>query len=577
MLTLDNYRNGNLTRRFVVRDLNEERVLKYAKNKYRDAVRAGYLKSRYESDVWILHAQGRGNTAVRFSHEAQKVKEKLPPGQYEAFIMHLKTLVLLRLGTCRQQALGAMVHYILEEMALSGFKPGISPPRALVHGTTLNYLIEMIKVTDWAEEGYLDECYTVQVALYKLECDDRKTRKHPCILNEFASYFRFDHIIRKAWKEDMDEIQRRFYFPLVFFWMLTTILPLRVMEYCVLPYDCIETREGKYYISVRRSRLKGSTSRDIRIHYYRIDKDYYLDEYEIPKWMYDMVEAWRQETKDFYHAYDLLFSLEYTASLGCLKMFVRSEESVFDTGRLNQMLKMFYKDFVLKRYGMTLVTADDLMERYKDPEDGSYKMYRDEIMMLQLKHTRHLAMINLIRWGCNPMIIKNFAGHTSAEMDENYYSNTSRFVRCATKILWERTADVKNPFIEQEIASESSNMSIFFHESDKRVRVDGGFCYSADFMEGNYEWCYKCNGDCDKCRYFEADNPEAITPELEQRINADVKGVMAMLKSDKVEAMIEDAHQKILKLEADLQNFSTRVWKEFMERQSQKEYEYECG
>lgn len=436
------------------------------------------------------------------------------------------------------------------------------------------YMIDFLKTTEWGKAEYIEECEKEVIAINERNREDRYARKHPCVMNEFQSYFILDHIIRNAWKNEMTDVQKQYYFPLVFYWMLTTILPLRVMEFCVIPYNCLDKREGKCYLTIRRTRLKGSTSKDIRIHFYRINKDYYKQEYEVPKWMYDMVEKWRQDTKEYAHPFGLLFSADYTASLGYKRMFVKTEESVFETERLNQILKQFYQEFVLERANMTLVNEDTLMERCMDQKDGSYKMYPDEIMMMQLKHTRHLAMINLIRWGCNPMLIKNFAGHASPEMDEHYYSNTTRFVRCATKILWERTRNAKNKIIEEEVVVEANNMQVFIDRSRPYVQMDDGKCYSEDFMKGNYIWCGKCNGDCRKCRYSWQERTEMITEQEEERINQEALFVMEILRKKDIDARIEEAHQKILALEADIQGFATKVWMELMHRDDEKEYTY---
>lgn len=574
MLSIDDIRNGNMTRRIPINNMNHELIQKKAMDKHRAAVREGQLLSEYSDDRWKMFTEGRGYVYIDFNRKRELVIEKMGQENYKVFIINLKTMVLLRFGTCSQKAIRIMVHYILDEYAASGFQANVSIPKDTLHGTPLMYMIDFLKATDWGTEEYIRECEDALVIVRTKNKEDRKNRDHPCILNEFQSYFLLDFIIRKAWRNEMTDIQKKYYFPFVFFWMLTTILPLRVMEFCVIPYDCLNIEEGKYYLTIRRTRLKGSTSRDIKIHFYRINKDYYTEKREVPKWLYDMVEEWRQQTKDAVHPYGLLFSSDYTASLGYRKMFVRSEESTFDTDRLGQILKQFYQEFVLERANLTLVNEEMLMERYMDKDVGSYQMFSDEIMMMQLKHTRHLAMINLIRWGCNPMLIKNFAGHTSPQEDANYYSNTTRFIRCATKILWERTRTAANSIIEDEAVSERNNMQEFIVESEPYVETDEGRCYSKDFMNGNYEWCYKCNGKCTRCRHAWQEDAESITEQEEERINQEAVFVMKLLRKPDVDARIEEVQQRVLALEADLKEFTAKVWMEFMHKETEKEYEY---
>ena len=572
MLYVHDYTEGNVTRRIPLNDINHHLIQKKAMDKYRAAVREGQILSAYDDNKWKMFSEGQGYTNIYFGRKKKEILEKLDAGRYRVLIINLKTLVLLRFGTCRQNAISMMVHYILDELAASGFKENTSIPKDTGHGSPLMYMIDFLKASEWGTDEYISECERELIAINIRNKEERKDRKHPCIMNEFQSYFIFDFIIRKAWKDEMNDIQRKFYFPLVFYWMLTTILPLRVMEFCVIPYDCLLKEEGKCYLKIRRTRLKGSTSKDMKIHFYRIDKDYYTQHYEIPTWMYGMVEKWRRDSKEAVHPYGLLFSADYTASLGYRKMFVQSEASIFDTARLGQILKQFYQEFILERENMRLVNEEILMERYINEEDGSYHMLPDEIMMMQLKHTRHLAMINLIRWGCNPMLIKNFAGHTSPQEDENYYSNTTRFIRCATKILWERTRNNANAFIENEAVAEQNNMQAFIDVREPYVETDEGRCYSKEFRNGNYEWCYKCNGECSKCRYSWQEKIEAIKEQEEERINQEAVFVMKLLRSNDVDAKIEEIQQRVLALEADLKEFATKVWKEFMYKGNGEEY-----
>ena len=574
MLQAYDIRKGNVSRRIPIKDLNDSRIQKLSMDKYRVAVQEGQLLCRYDEDSWKMYTEGRGYTYIHFDRKKMQILEKIKDSDYKVLILNLKTLVLLRFGTCNQKTISMMAHYILDELASSGFKANVSIPRHTDHGGPLMYMIDFLKATGWGTKEYIVECETELNAIRKKYKDARKERDHPCIMNEFQSYFIFDYIIRKAWKNEMNDLQKKFYFPIVFYWMLTTILPLRVTEFCVTPYNCLKILEGKYYLTIRRTRLKGSTSRDMKIHFYRIDKDYYMQTYEIPKWMYDMVEKWRQDTKDSNHPFGLLFSEEYTASLGYRNMCVCSEESIFDLERLGQTLKQFYQEFVLDGENMILVNEETLMERYMDKRYGSYQMYPGEIMMMQLRHTRHLAMINLIRWGCNPMLIKNFAGHTSPEEDENYYSNTTRFVRCATKILWERTRKSNNSFIEEEAIMEPNNMQEMLDLKKPYVETDDGKCYSEEFRNGNYEWCYKCNGKCIKCRYLWQEDREEITEQEEERINQEAVFLVKLLRKKDVEERIEEVQQKVLALEADLKEYATKVWMEFMQRENEKEYDY---
>ena len=572
MLLLNYLTEGNLTKRYLLKSLNDEKNIIRAKKKFKEGVTKGQIEGNFEDDTWIFFTQGRRKRFIKFHAHEEEIRKNLSEEEYDRFILNLKTVTMLRFGTASQSAIGEMVRYILEERALSSFVPGVSTPRNSHHGIMLYYLLEFLRVTEWGSPEYIEECKKASKSINAENSENRKNRKHPCVLNEFESYYLFDRLLREAWKKEMTPLQKKFYFPLFLYWVLTTILPLRVTEFCVTPYDCLAAYDGRYFIDIRRTRLKGSTSEDLVIHYYTIEEDYYREEYEIPKWLYDIIEAWRQDTKDYDHPYELLFSLDYTVNLKYKGMFSRTKENTFDDKRLGQLLKQFYKEFICDHYGLVIVTEKDLLERSKK-EDGSYQMYPGEIMMMHLKHTRHLAMINLIRWGCNPLIIKNFAGHTSTSNDAHYYNNVSSFIRSATRMLWERMQKADDAYVEEEITSERSNMHEFIDKTKKHVKVDKGKCYSEYFVNGDYSECFACNGDCDACDSLCPNKKIKVTKEEEKKLNEDVVFIMNALRNDRFEGKIEECNQKVLLLQAASHNFASKLWKEYM---TKEEKEPEC-
>lgn len=562
------YTDGNLTRRMPVRHLRDPKILTLAEKKYEKTIKEGQLLAAYEDREWKFYNEGRGEKSVRFDFEEKKIRKKLTDEGYEQFIGDVKTLVLLRHGKCSLQVLARAARYIQLEMAYSGFKQGGCRSEATDHGQLIRYLIFFLKATDWGTKEYLEESETVFAAICSENAKKRKENNHPVLLNEFVSYFEFERILNKSWKHTMTDIQRGYYYPLELYWKITTVLPMRVMEFCVTPYDCLAIRDGRYYMTIRRTHLKGNTN-DEKIHFYRIDKDYTKYQYEIPKWLYDLVDGYRKASKDFHHPYDLLFSVEYFCSLKYKKRFARSEDSTFDVGRLNNLLNEFYAEFVMEQEDMIIVTEEELLERYFDEEDGSYKMYPGEIMMMQLRHTRHLAMINIIRWGCNPMLIKSFAGHTSAAEDANYYANTGKFVRCATKIAFEKTKGPAKDKVIDELMTRNNNMQVF-NMGKPGVRVDGGICHSSEFAHGDYSACLKCDGKCRICRHYSPDKKEDKLQEEEKKIDEAGLELVKMLRSEDIEARIEEFQQKALLLTESTVNYASRLWRA-MEWETEKE------
>ena len=165
------------------------------------------------------------------------------------------------------------------------------------------------------------------------------------------------------------------------------------------------------------------------------------------------------------------------------------------------------------------------------------------------------------------MIIKDFAGHTAPDIDENYYGNTVKMVRCATKMLWDRRqAAHKTTYVSAE-TQEFNNMQLLIDPDAEHVKLDGGACYSEAFMCGDISDCQSCGFDCAMCAHFKADRHAKITAERESRINEEAKLVMHMLKSPSIEAKIQEYQQSMQLLETDIIRYARDYFNELKENE----------
>ena len=139
-------------------------------------------------------------------------------------------------------------------------------------------------------------------------------RRHPRKLADFRYYLRFGRLVNDFW-EAADRSARDYFFPVYLWWKLTSILPLRATEFLLLPRKCIRSWDGKWILTVRRTRLKKGT----RKVGYTIDADYECHDYEIPGWMASEILTYKKNcTESSVHPRDTLFVPERRSSLGYL-------------------------------------------------------------------------------------------------------------------------------------------------------------------------------------------------------------------------------------------------------------------
>ena len=114
-------------------------------------------------------------------------------------------------------------------------------------------------------------------------------------LATFESYFRFDEIIKRFWDESNDEDEKLFFFPIWMWWNISGVLPLRPCEFVVTPRNCLNEIDGKYTLTVRRNRKKGTEKSKS----YKISSDYELNRYSIPERLAKEIQWYLEATKDY--------------------------------------------------------------------------------------------------------------------------------------------------------------------------------------------------------------------------------------------------------------------------------------
>ena len=209
-----------------------------------------------------------------------------------------------------------------------------------------------------------------------------------------------------------------------------------------------------------------------------------------------------------------------------------------------------------------------LKKRYVDEEDGSYQLYEQEIMKILPKHTRHLAMINLILRGCNPVMIKEFAGHTNEATSAHYYGNITKTVRCVTKIMYDKN---KNRAIKNKLSNvtESHPLSLLIDEKEEFLKVDEGKCYSQEFIRGSITDCQVCGGNCRNCRYLIPDKKDSyINSDVD--IDAEMDYLFEMLKDKDIDDRLTEFQLRMQNLQKEIADFANRLWMEEKENAEKK-------
>lgn len=300
--------------------------------------------------------------------------------------------------------------------------------------------------------------------------------EHKRSLCFYSSYVRFSDVINSFWETATRE-ERLLYFPIWFWWAVTSIIPLRATEVVLTPRHCVKTEDGKYYLQLRRTKLKGSLQNT----HYKIDKDYELCTYRVTAELAKEISWYINETETIYcNDIDTLFCKATQFALGKV---AHESDSHYSYANLRSLLYRFYEDVVKKRFAIT-----------RDPLNLS----DNEIQLLKLGDARHVAMVSLILQGSSPIICRELARHSTVNMSAYYYSNLAHFIDVIGDYAF-----IPNPIVQDRSAIKAAIMS-----STQLTPVAHGFCLSENYACNSYQDCQHAIdheghiGLCSVCTFF---------------------------------------------------------------------------
>lgn len=253
------------------------------------------------------------------------------------------------------------------------------------------------------------------------------SRNLPC----YQSIILFDYIVDDFIKKYNinDKIK---YYPVLIWWKLSSIIPLRPGEVYQLPKNCIFEDNGKFYIHIER--IKNKFKRR------KLSKPIVKD-FEIKQETYEIIHNYINFINEFDDG-KFLFSINVLQKCSFTDNRVSSNARKFNTQLMNTIYNHFLKDVVEDIYGYHIVP----LGQRKDDND---------IEKIKQGDVRHLAIINMMMIGYNPLYIMELAGHTRLETQMGYYNHVETFATAKTNVL--KNVIMKNKELAPYSIDDASN------------------------------------------------------------------------------------------------------------------------
>ena len=390
---------------------------------------------------------------------------------------------------------------------------------------TPNY-VDLSSVLDYFE--FLDSTDLItqsQLLVYKVMSEsnlnralDRESRELP----SNKDIFTFSLCLKRFYDEETDEKLLGLYMPVLLWWKITNVIPMRPSEITYnLERNCNIEEDGKYYIKVNR----------IKVTQEKLDKRRVkpsipiLNRIGITKEIYDLIEEYKRitafdnitETLFSYNAYRLFSDSNRNTLESIDDMEVSFDYKRFTRKYLNILIEQFYKNIVEERYEITTIEQ-----------------------RLRVGDTRHLAFCSLMLQGVSPIEIAMLGGHTHLISQDHYVGHSTYYIE----------SEVLNYISSSHFTGTTSRelKSIVFgmnrrcpkplnecYETEDKV----GYCTAdlfsgSDICETNRScifcskwWCYPDNENYIKAKKYLEQN---VLAPLQQRLNDEEEFLRKLLR-----------------------------------------------
>ena len=195
--------------------------------------------------------------------------------------------------------------------------------------------------------------------------------------------------IKKDKLSDDEEIIKKtiLFYPILIWWNLTTIIPIRSTEFCLIKRDSISKEGNRFFVTI--TRIKKPLN----------DAVNYYNKIEINESMYYLLNNYIELTEEYGESETLISyrSLIYADNSGRRELQKRDLNS-FNKNNLEKLLKRFYKEVINEYYQINVPFNQRL-----SPND-----------------TRHIAFVSLMMQGISPIEIARLGGHRTIAAQYHY-------------------------------------------------------------------------------------------------------------------------------------------------------------
>ncbi|MGE7024460.1 hypothetical protein [Solibacillus cecembensis] len=219
------------------------------------------------------------------------------------------------------------------------------------------------------------------------------------------------------------------YFPIILWWKITTVIPLRPFEFCAIVPDCLAYEESKCYLKLPRLKMTNKEKK------YR-QKKQIVDKIRIPRDIELLILEYQSLVKQIDKSDRLtLISREiYEKTNNGGSHNLKRSKAAFLTPDLGTLINSFYGEIVEKVYQLTSTP----LVKEKDKSFLTQELQKADLFRVRSIDTRHIAFINMLAQGWSKPEIARFGGHRVLETQAGYQNHREYWIEIETKKMMEK-------------------------------------------------------------------------------------------------------------------------------------------
>lgn len=299
------------------------------------------------------------------------LEKKLPTTVQEALTVLKKVIIFT--SEFKLEHVESFVDWIEAEIPIS--------QRRIAVGSLLNFL-------DYTQLAVSEEYYNeLALGTRKLSYEG-SFRDLPNYEDVLMFQYIMNHFIG-TWSEK----EKICFYPIVLWWKITSIIPMRIEEFCSITRNCLKIENGNYYIVLPRKKQKATRKTQVEV----------FDTLEIDEDTFSRVSEYISLTEECGMSHSLLSYPAYKQFVGTDNF--NNTSTQFTQANFRRLLDKYYNEIIIEKY-----KTNDLNK-------------------IKPNDTRHFAFCSMMLQGFDALTIARMGGHRSVESQYHYQQHLSYFTQ----------------------------------------------------------------------------------------------------------------------------------------------------